>query len=163
MGGGYETSYLIGSLESSYAMNVFLESHGFPLKGLKYWRKIKKVPDDYFVWWGLEDKKLVEYAKEELLHLSKQNKPFAFSVFFEDTHSYKGYVCEECENKYASSIHNVYECTSRRVGKFLEWMKGQDFYENSLIVILGDHLYMGDDLYNDSAKNNLFQNYSRHA
>ena len=160
---GYETSYLIGSLGSSFGMNSLLETHGFPLKSLEYWKKIKKVPEDYFVWWGVEDKKLVEYAKEELLSLSKQNKPFAFSVFFEDTHFHKGYVCEECGQKYMKSIHNVYECTSRRMGMFLEWMRKQDFYENSLIVILGDHLYMGDDLYGDSAKNNLFSNHNRHA
>ena len=142
-------------------MNLLLESHSFPLKSLEYWKKIKKVPDEYFVWWGIEDKKLVEYAKEELLNLSKQNKPFAFSVFFEDPHFYGGYLCEECGHKYTKSIHNVYECTSRRMGKFIEWMKSQDFYKDSLILILGDHLYMGDDLYDDPAKNN--NNHARHA
>lgn len=159
--GGYLTSYLIGSYGSYYGMNLFLESHGFPLKSLEYWKKIKKVPDDYFVWWGVEDKKLVEYAKEELLSLASQQKPFAFSVFFEDPHVYGGYVCEECGRKYSKSIHNVYECTSRRIGKFIEWMKGQDFYKDSVIVILGDHLYMGDDLYDDYAKTT--NKYCRHA
>jgi len=161
--GGYETSYIVGSLGASFGMEGFVTSHGFPLKDLNYWKKIKKVPEDYFVWWGIEDKKLVEYAKEELLSLSKQNKPFAFSVFFEDPHFPEGYTCEECGHKYAKNIHNVYECTSRRVGKFIDWIKEQDFYEDSLIVILGDHLYMGDDLYNDTTKNHLFHNYSRHA
>lgn len=82
LGGGYNTSYVIGSAGNSYGMAAFLERHGFPLKDLEYWKDIGKVPKDYYVWWGIEDKKVVEYAKEELISLSKQSKPFAFSVFF---------------------------------------------------------------------------------
>ncbi len=161
-GGGYITSYVVGSVKGSFGMDTFFESHGFPLKGLEYWYQIGKVPNDYYVQFGVEDKKLVEYAKEEILTLAKQNKPFAFSMFFEDTHFPNGYVCEECEKKHVRSIHNVYECTSRRVGRFVQWIKEQAFYEDTLIVILGDHLYSGDDLYGDE-RSGLYLNHNRHA
>ncbi|UTC90785.1 hypothetical protein E4N87_08830 [Treponema denticola] len=36
---------------------------------------------------GIEDKKIIEYSKEELIELSNDDKPFMFSVFLEDTHS----------------------------------------------------------------------------
>jgi len=38
-----------------------------------------------------------------------------------------------------------------------------DMFEDTLIVILGDHLYMGDDLYDDPSKQNLYRNHDRHA
>ena len=40
----------------------------------------KKKIDDYFVWWGYEDKKLFEYAKEELVKLSNGDQPFNFTL-----------------------------------------------------------------------------------
>lgn len=116
------------------------------------------MPEDYCVWWGIEDIKMVEVAKEELTNISMQDKPFAFSVFFEDTHFPGGYVDEECENKYPKQIHNVFVNMSRRINNFVNWIKEQPFYEDTVIVILGDHLYMGNDLYDDKRPNS-----KRHA
>ena len=154
--GGYNCSFIVGSKGNFGGQERLLATHSFDFKALEYYRKIGKVPEDYMVWWGIEDTKLVEFAKEELLDLAKKEKPFAFSVFFEDTHFPEGYICEECENKYPKQIHNVFSCMSRRIGKFVEWIKEQEFYQNSVIVILGDHLYMGDDLYDN-------KNAPRHA
>ncbi len=69
------------------------------------------------------------------------------SVFLEDTHATGGYVDDDCEIIYKRQIHNVYRCLSKRVDEFLAWIKMQPFYQNSVVVILGDHLYMADDLY----------------
>ena len=57
----------------------------------------------------------------------------------------------------------MYACTSKRVGRFVEWIKEQPFYEDTVIVILGDHLYMGEDLYGNSKIEDLYQNHMRHA
>ena len=108
------------------------------------------MPKDYFVWWGIEDAKMVEFAKEELIKISSLEKPFAFSVFFEDTHFPSGYFDEECENKYPRQIHNVFRNMSKRVNNFVNWIKEQPFYKDTVIVILGDHLYMGSDLYDNA-------------
>ncbi|WP_187426511.1 hypothetical protein [Treponema phagedenis] len=32
-------------------------------------------------------------------------------------------------------------------GDFVAWLKTQNFYDNTVIVILGDHQYMGGGLY----------------
>ncbi|MGP1438669.1 MAG: sulfatase-like hydrolase/transferase, partial [Treponema sp.] len=148
-GGGYNCLFTLGSGTIYGGLGNLLKGHGFEVKDLDYYRSINKVPKDYFVWWGIEDIKVVEYAKEELTHLASLDKPFAFSVFFEDTHTPGGYFDEECENKYPKQIHNVFINMSKRINNFIEWIKEQPFYENSVIVILGDHLYMGQDLYDD--------------
>ena len=157
-GGGYNCLFSIGSKTVYGGLNSLLKGHGFEVRDIEYYKKIGKVPEDYFVWWGIEDMKMVEIAKEELTYISSLEKPFAFSVFFEDTHFPSGYFDEECENKYPKQIHNVFVNMSRRINNFVNWIKEQPFYEDSVIVILGDHLYMGDDLYDDKRPNS-----KRHA
>ena len=156
--GGYNCLFCIGSQTAYGGLDNLLKNHSFEVKDIEYYKKIGKVPEDYFVWWGIEDIKMVETAKEELTKISSQGKPFAFSVFFEDTHFPSGYFDEECQNKYPKQIHNVFVNMSRRINNFVNWIKEQPFYKDSVIVILGDHLYMGDDLYDDKRPNS-----KRHA
>ncbi|MBR0136920.1 MAG: LTA synthase family protein, partial [Erysipelotrichaceae bacterium] len=40
---------------------------------------------------------------------------------------------------------NVYACSSRKVDEFIKWCQQQDFYENTTIVIVGDHCSMSTD------------------
>ena len=75
-----------------------------------------------------------------------------------DYHSTGGYMDEDCEKKYINQIHNVFACTSKRVANFLDWIKEQKFYDDTVIIILGDHLYMGGDLYTQNKSH-----YERHA
>ena len=148
--GGYNCLFTIGAETVYGGLDNLLASHGFQIKDINYYRNIGKVPEDYFVWWGIEDIKMVEFAKEELNNLASLKQPFAFSVFFQDTHFPSGYFDEECQNKYPKQIHNVFANMSKRIDNFVNWIKEQPFYQDSVIVILGDHLYMGDDLYDDN-------------
>lgn len=156
---GYTLSFVMGADAEFGGLRALLKTHGnFDIKDSNYYRKIGYVPQDYNVWWGIEDKKIIEYSKEELIELSKDDKPFIFSVFLEDTHSPEGYMDVDCEEKYVNQIHNVFSCTSKRVARFLNWIKEQKFYDDTVIVILGDHLYMGGDLYTQKKSH-----YERHA
>lgn len=40
---------------------------------------------DYEIWWEFEDYKMFEFAKEDILNLASQNKPFNVSMFTMDT------------------------------------------------------------------------------
>ena len=44
---------------------------------------------------------------------------------------------------------NVISCPSRKVKDFVEWIQQQDFYENTTIVLCGDHLTMDADFCED--------------
>ena len=39
----------------------------------------------------------------------------------------------------------VLHCSSKQVTEFVSWIQQQDFYENTTIVISGDHLTMDSD------------------
>ena len=108
-----------------------------------------KIPEDYYVFWGYEDEKLFEYAKEEVLELASQGEPFNFTLLTVDTHFEDGYVCELCGDEYEDQYANVIACSSSQISEFVSWLQEQDFYEDTTVVINGDHPTMDSDFCED--------------
>ncbi len=143
---GYTNELLIGSDASFGGRRDYFTQHGNYLIHDYLWAKQEgKIPEDYYVWWGYEDHKLFEFAKEELLELSSKDEPFNFTMLTVDSHHAAGYKCEYCKDDYDENLANVYACSSRHTYEFIEWIKQQDFYENTTIVIVGDHPSMDTD------------------
>ena len=53
-----------------------------------------------------------------------------------------GFIGNYYETKYKSQYENVYATESRLIYDFVNWVKQQDFYDNTTIVIVGDHISM---------------------
>ena len=106
-----------------------------------------RIAKDYFVFWGYEDKKLFEFAKADITKLAKSGKPFNMELVTIDTHTPDGYVCEDCQHKYKSQYANVIACQSKQVNNFINWCKSQPWYENTTIVITGDHNSMSEKFF----------------
>ena len=98
----------------------------------------KKTKED-FTWWGFSDNDLFEYAKEKITNISQGDQPFNFTMLTVDTHHVGGFVCEDCVATYDDQYYNVLECSSKKVKAFVDWIQQQDFYENTTIIICGDH------------------------
>jgi phosphoglycerol transferase len=119
------------------------------------------IPDDYYVWWGYEDAKLFEFAKDEVTYLADEaakqassddadaGKPFNLTLLTTDTHFSNGYVCPDCVTDLPDQYSNVIRCSSKRVSEFIDWCKTQDWYDDTVIVLSGDHLYMDSSYYSD--------------
>ena len=99
------------------------------------------------IWWGYNDELLFEFAKEKLLYLSAQEEPFNFTMLTADTHFPDGYLCDKCLDLWNEQYKNVISCSSRQVYDFIKWIQKQDFYENTTIVIMGDHLTMQSNFF----------------
>ncbi|SEL81773.1 Sulfatase [Butyrivibrio sp. ob235] len=137
---GYKQVFMLGSPVVFGGRDTFFNDHGsFESKDYYYMQEKGKFPKDYYVFWGYEDAKLFEYAKEELGDLSKGEDPFNLTLLTVDTHFEDGYVCQDCENKFDDQYSNVFACSSKRIAEFVEWAKQQDFYKDTTIVIVGDH------------------------
>ncbi|MBR5370846.1 MAG: LTA synthase family protein [Oscillospiraceae bacterium] len=98
------------------------------------------LTDENKSFWGLPDYALLEAAKDKLTMLSQSDKPFFFSIYTIDTHGVEGgYRCKYCdpaiENDYAASVR----CASIHVADFVRWIQQQDFYKDTVIVMVGDH------------------------
>lgn len=144
---GYHNVLMLGSEAVFGGRQFFFEKHGdYEILDYNYFFNNGKI--DYQVWWGFEDYKLIEFAKEELLELSKLDEPFNLTMLTVDTHHPDGYVCDYCEEKYDNQLANVFACTSKQIGELISWIKEQDFYENTTIVIAGDHESMSVDFSN---------------
>ena len=104
------------------------------------------IPEDYHVWWGFEDEKLFEAAKKKLTELSENKEPFALTMLTADTHFEDGYVCRLCRNDFGGDRYaDVMACSGRQVTAFISWMKEQPFYENTTVIVAGDHPTMDRD------------------
>ena len=143
---GYTQPLLIGSEAQFGGRKLYFQEHGnYEMEDYSYAIENGLIPSDYKVWWGYEDQKLFEFAKEKLLQLSQGDEPFNLTMLTVDTHFEDGYVCEQCPTEYDTQYSNVMACSSRQVGEFLKWIQQQDFYENTTIVISGDHPTMDSD------------------
>ena len=140
---GYNNFYACDQNWAFGGIKSYYEQHG-KYKHLDYWQAVKegKISEDYFEWWGFEDEKLYKYAKEKVLALANKNKPFNFTMATMDTHQLDGFVCDLCKKEHEDQYGNVWSCASRQVYDFVEWLKKQPFYNNTVIVITGDHCSM---------------------
>ena len=140
---GYRTSFMCGSDANFGGRKTYYTTHGTDrIYDIYTARKDGIVPGDYFVWWGMEDKHLFEYARQELTELGRSDEPFAFTMLTVDTHHIGGYQCAYCTDEFAETYEQSISCSSRQVLEFVEWLKQQPFYENTTVVITGDHLSM---------------------
>ena len=156
---GYRNYFMCGSDIEFGGRKTMFEQHGnYEIFDLNTARSEGKISPTYFVWWGFEDMKLYEYAKEKITELSEDTgHPFNFTFLTVDTHHPDGYMCPlcdtaDCEEQYGQ----VWHCASRQVYSFVEWCKAQPWYDDTTIVICGDHCSM--DV-------NFFENYKydRHS
>lgn len=150
---GYNQCFMIGSDATFGGRRAYFESHGKGQTEICDYNTAKEngqIPEDYYVWWGYEDQKLFANAQEKLTELSSKDEPFNFTMLTVDTHFEDGYVCEQCQNEFGDNQYaNVMACSSRSVDAFVKWIQQQPFYENTTIVISGDHLTMDSDFCND--------------
>ena len=161
---GYHQEFLCGS-DASFGgrRNYFLQHGNYDIFDLYTAREKGYIADDYYVWWGFEDEILYEIAKDELLRLSSEEAPFNLTMLTVDTHHIGGYQCSLCEDTYEDVTANVVACADEQLWNFIEWCKEQEFYENTTIVISGDHPRMDTHLvdgvnYDDRTIYNCFIN-----
>ncbi|WP_330392203.1 sulfatase-like hydrolase/transferase [Hespellia stercorisuis] len=150
---GYTQDLLIGSEAEFGGRSLLYTDHGdFDIYDYTYAEENGWIPEGYKVWWGYEDKRLFEFAKDRLKDLSSSEEPFNLTMLTVDTHFEDGYLCEDCPDTYGDNQYaNVMACSSKKVAEFVEWIQKQDFYEDTTIVISGDHPTMDTDFCDDVA------------
>ena len=157
---GYQQEFLLGSDATFGGRKLYMTQHGnYTIKDYNYAIEQDLIPSDYHVFWGYEDEKLYSFAKDELLSLSS-DEPFNLTMLTVDTHFIGGYVCDLCQNEHVDDQYaNVISCASKQLCDFIAWVQEQPFYENTTIVISGDHPTM-DDSYIESTCGDI-TNYQR--
>ncbi len=150
---GYNQEFLCGSEAAFGARDIYFTQHGnYNIFDLIDAREKGYIAEDYSVNWGYEDEILYKIAKDEITAMASKDEPFNFTMLTVDTHFPGGYVCNLCKNDMTENdIKNLtydeacaisLDCADKQVLDFINWCKTQDFYEDTVIVVSGDHCRM---------------------
>lgn len=159
---GYNYTFMCGSNATYGARAQYFEQHGAD-QIIDYYSAVNDgiTLEEYFDWWGLTDSELYMYAQTKLEEIAEQEEPFAMTLLTVDTHAPDGYFCSLCTDDYEEQYDNVLACASYQLYDFLDWLSLQDFYENTTIIVVGDHLTMDND-YMMRALGEDYGTYERH-
>lgn len=162
---GYNMKFMFGSDSDFGGRRQYFTRHGeYEIFDLftAIDRNLMKEEDKVF--WGFEDKNLFEWAKVELAELSEKEEPFNLNLLTVNTHFPDGWVEDKTEEKYDTQYENVHAYSSKQINEFINWLKEQDFYENTTIVLTGDHNSMQEaDYYEGKIVGEDFQRVTYNA
>lgn len=143
----YITSYLSGDNLNSFSHFGFLNTHHYQrIFGL---HTIKNSGEDGGIYtdWGLTDAVVFKYAKRELRKLKNLNKPFLMTMLTISTHGPDAFLDLGCEkNNPKSAIPAAIKCTASLLDNFLTEVENLGLKEDTIIVIMSDHLAMANTL-----------------
>lgn len=137
---GYRQVFMCGSDGDFGMRKQYFEQHQTEVWDYFTAQELGKIAPDYLVGWGMEDFVLYDNAKEVLTDLAQDSAPFSFTLLTVDTHFFDGMPCEYCEWVFPSTYEMVNHCADNLLYQFVQWIQEQDFYEDTTIVITGDHL-----------------------
>ena len=144
---GYNLKMLMGSSSSFASRDDLYESHGgFAMTDYRYLALNGYIPiidGKYeFDFWGINDQRLFEIARERLDEIGRQDQPFFVSILTVDTHFPEGYQYKDRERLQESNYANSIMWSDRDLAEFVQWCQQQSFAENTTIILVGDHLSM---------------------
>ena len=147
---GYNLKLMVGSDSGFGGRKDYFTVHGnyeiFDLNTAIEEGKMRKEDE---VWWGYDDDDLFKWAKDEILEMAEKDEPFNFIMLTADTHFMDGYLSENVGNEFDTQYENVFAYSSKSVYGFIEWIKQQEFYDNTTVVVGGDHIGMQTEFYEE--------------
>lgn len=148
---GYNTFFIkVASLNFTMTGKIMAQ-HSF--KELLGWHELKNIPGiKKGNGWGISDNSLYEIIKQKLSQLAKQDKPFLAVITTLDTHFPDTFFDNKCTREF-NDERDAVKCADKMAMGFIKWLQKQDFYQNTTIVIVGDHInnsvsHSGDEIFN---------------
>ena len=144
---GYKMFFMKGGDADFAGLNLFLRNHAQ--------ENVQLYDIDYFKayfdgWkgddWGAQDSLLYDEAKKKITDLAGQNVPFFATIFTLDTHLW-GYLDKQCVRRYGD-YRDIIVCADKMASDFIRWFEQQDFSKDTVLIVMGDHLSMVNDIYN---------------
>lgn len=146
---GYDTAFLLGSSAEFSGIDNFATQHGFKT----FWgideldKEQKIVPNMKGTGWGLNDRTLFDFAQKKIQQIAKKNTPFLFVISTIDTHHPNGYFDSSVCTAKQKNFLDVVSCADTVVNQFVDWLQAQPYAKDTVIILLGDHLAMDNDIY----------------
>ena len=166
----YDLSYINGSDLEFAGKGKFYESHGFNrVEGLEE-LKDRLIDSTYRSPWGLYDDSLYEINIDRLNQLRNANSPYGLFTLTLDTHHPYGYISSMCEDKIykdgKNPILNSIHCADYMAANFIEEIINHESFENTVLVVLSDHLALKNTatpILKNNNRKNLFYIFANNA
>lgn len=146
---GYTQQFMGGASTEFAGKGPFLEAHGYD-RVLGREQLLASLEDPaYRSGWGLYDDSMFEHASEEFRRLAEEETPFNLTLLTLDTHHPTGFPSDSCpsyepvDNSMLDAVH----CSDHLIGRFLDEISGHPAYEDTVVVLLSDHLGMRHNAY----------------
>lgn len=137
---GYRQEFIGGANREFAGKRYFLESHGYQkVDGVFTLRA--QHPNLTAGQWGLYDDDLFDLAAERFFELADAEQPFNLTVLTLDTHA-PGRPSPDCPaypgttSRFIQAVH----CSDFLVGKFIEQLRQHPAWENTIVMLMSDHL-----------------------
>lgn len=145
---GYNSEFIFGSEAKYGGRYQYFTKHGnYKIFDVNTAIERNYMTEEDKVFWGFEDDKLFEWAKEEIVQLSLKEEPFNFGMLTVNTHFPDGWMEKEVDEAFLTQYENVHAHSSKQVETFIDWLQEQSFYDNTTVVIVGDHKSMQPEEY----------------
>lgn len=144
---GYHTSFIYGGESRFDNMKSWFLGNGFS----EIIDQSKFTNATYTGTWGVCDGDVVNRANKEYVKLYKQNKKFASVIFSTSNHTpfdFPDGKIELIDGVEKKSVKNAIKYADFAIGDFIRQAKKEDYYKDTLFVILADHnvRVYGDDI-----------------
>lgn len=138
---GYKQVYVGGANKLLFDKNVILEMFKYDVIEDNV-SILKKYEDFENGQWGVYDVDMFKVAKEHFIRLSNSNAPFSLTILTNATHNDDGYLSKKCQTSQKNKINlsRAIECTDYVIADFINFLKEQPNYKDTLILILPDHV-----------------------
>ncbi len=143
---GYNTFAVHGYEEEFWNRNM-----AYPNQGIQKFYAMEKLDDSEIIGLGISDMSVFEQTVDIM---KEQSGPFfSFIVTLTNHHPYilDEDKCEipilfdDEESKFASYLQTVHY-TDKAIGQFIERLKAEGLYDNSIIILYGDHHGLNKDM-----------------
>ena len=158
----YEQFFYFSVDKKFQNVGTFKERHGYKVYDVNILKKFsdprtKKLREKLS--WGdnIYDSVLLKHAKQEIIKKHKAGKKFNFTIKTTDTHYPYGFPPEciiDDISTQSLQIYEAYKCSGALIKKFVDDLDTAGVLDNTLVVIMGDHLAHGDIIAPFNQRNN---------
>lgn len=163
---GYTTEFIRGSDKEFAGGDKFFSQHGWLNQHDKQYLLNHRVVDENNIsGWGVHDDSLIEHVYSEFEKLSASKSNFLLSFLTVNTHPPAGTYLSACDGHINAPISNPMlksaSCSDYLVGNFIKKIINSDHFDNTIIVLVSDHLMMANaaskelDSIQDKRRNNF--------
>lgn len=141
---GYKNLFLTGCRLGFAGTGNVLEKLGYQCLGMESYDANAKGSH-----WGVHDYDLFRKAKSEYVKLNQAKRPFNMTLLTVDTHFPKGYPDDRLrlyvdQNIDVNSHEYAFASLDYLIKDFVDFIMEQPGGKDTVVVIMGDHLMMGD-------------------